>query len=117
MSQCSCDKKMNSKSFILLSIIFFTFLAIGKPEQTFGYPPLVALKIDDETKTRIHIFKKNIITTSHWYRFWGRVSTKCQFYKDTFNGNDFYLIFIDDNSMQWQIFSNLTEGLFSLHGK
>ena len=78
---------------------------------------MVALKIDDETNTSIHIFKKNIISTYYWVRFWGRTSTKCQFYKDTTNGNDLYLIFIDDNSMQWQIYSNLTEGKYGCPNK
>lgn len=56
----------------------------------------------------IQIFRRHTITKTY---VWVVTKTKCQFYKNTINGTDVYLIFHDD-SKQWQIFKNLTKGKY-----
>ena len=93
-----------SNIFILIVSLF----ASGKTEKTFNYPPLVALDTFDANG--IQIFKRHIISKEGLWS-WSSSETVCRFYKNTINGNHFYLMLIN-NPKQWQIFENLSESEF-----
>ena len=103
---------MLKKSNIFILIVS-QFASSGKTEQTFNYPPLVAL--DTYDANGIQIFKRHIISKEGLWSWssmtWSSSEIVCRFYKNTINGNHFYLMLIN-NPKQWQIFENLSESEF-----